>query len=120
MHGVDKSADDRINLYLIKNVLPNIRIGDYFWISIVATGILLALTSIVAFRKLPDPHLIWRIDKLEESMADNVDRIRVSQVGILRDLENNKKAREELGYEPTGLKQGITQTISWYKTHGYL
>ena len=30
------------------------------------------------------------------------------------------KAREQLGYEPIGLDEGITQTVSWYKTNGYL
>ena len=31
-----------------------------------------------------------------------------------------EKAREQLSYEPIGLKEGITQTVSWYKENGYL
>lgn len=95
MHGVDKGAEDSIGLYLIGSVVPDIKLRDYFWISVAATCILSALTSIVAFRTLSDPHLLWRIDKLEEGMANNADTIRVTHMNLVEDIENSRKAREE-------------------------
>lgn len=95
MYGVDKTAEDTINLYLIKYIWPNIVLRDYFWISVAATCVLLALTSVTACRRSPDPHLLQKIDKLEESMADNTETIGITQTSLLRDIETEKKAREE-------------------------
>ena len=95
MHGVDKRAEDTISPYLIRYIIPKIEIRYYFWISVAATCAFLALTSIVAHQRLPDPHLFWKIDKLEEGIADNADTIRATRTSLLKDLENNKKARKE-------------------------
>jgi predicted flap endonuclease-1-like 5' DNA nuclease len=96
MYGVDKEAEDTISPYLIRYIIPKIEIRYYFWISVAATCLFLALTSIVAYRRLPDPHLFWKIDKLEEGIADNAETIRATQTSLLVDLENSRKAREEL------------------------
>ena len=95
IYGVDKNAEDTIILYLIRYVIPDIKICDYFWISVAATCVLLGLTSITACRRSPDPDLLRRIDKLEESMADNTETIGITQTSLLKDIESDKKAREE-------------------------
>jgi predicted flap endonuclease-1-like 5' DNA nuclease len=95
MHGVEKNAGDTINLYLIKYMWPNITLSDYFWISVTVTCVLLALTSITACRRSPDPHLLQKIDELEESTADNTETIRITQTSLLKDIETDKKTREE-------------------------
>jgi len=95
LHGVDKEAEDAISPYLIRYIIPNMKIRDYFWISVAATCVFLALTCVVTFRRLPDPHLFWKIDKLEEGIADNAETIRSTQTSLLLDLENTKRAREE-------------------------
>lgn len=94
MYGVDKNAEDPINPYLIRYVIPNIKIRDYFWSSVAVTCVFLALTSTVACRRLPDPHLLGRIGKLEKDISDNTNTIRAIQMSLLEDLENNKKAQE--------------------------
>lgn len=97
MYGVDKSAEDTIKPYFIKSIMPNgIMIRDYFWISVVATCVLLALTSIMAFRRSPDPHILWRLDKLEEDMADSRETIRATHTSLLEDIENSKENRAKL------------------------
>lgn len=118
MHGVDKKAEDTISPYLIRYIIPHIKIGDYFWISVAATCALLALTSIVAFRRLPDPHLFWKIDKLEEGIADNADTIRATQTSLLIHLENNRRAREEfLDKINTTLTDTRKETLSTLAKH---
>ena len=96
MLGTVKNAYDLIDLYLISDVIGNIPLHYYFWISAAATCAFLALTTIVAFRRLPDPHLFWKIDKLEEGIVDNTETIRATQTSLLLDLENTRRAREEL------------------------
>ena len=118
MHGVGKEAEDMISPYLIRYIIPSIKLRDYFWISVAATCAFLALTSIVAFRRLPDPHLFWKIDKLEEDIADNAETIRATQTSLLIDLENNKRAREEfMGKINATLEDTRKETLSTLERH---
>ena len=118
MHGVDKTAEETISPYLIRHIIPKIEIRYYFWISVAATCVFLALTSIVAYRRLPDPHLFWKIDKLEEGIADNADTIRATQTSLLSDLESNRKAREKLVDKiDTTLADARKETLSTLKKH---
>lgn len=118
MHGVEKSAEDTVSPYLIRYVIPKIEIRYYFWISVAATCAFLALTSIVAHRRLPDPHLFWKIDKLEEGIADNAETIRATQTSLLMDLENNRKAREEfMDKISTTLADTRKETLSTLEKH---
>ena len=119
MLGVDKKAEDTIYPYLIRYVIPKgIELQYYFWISVAATCVFLALTSIAAYRRLPDPHLFWKIDKLEEGIADNADTIRATQTSLLVDLENNKRAREEfMNKINTTLADTRKETLSTLEKH---
>jgi predicted flap endonuclease-1-like 5' DNA nuclease len=95
VYGVDQNASTLFKPYLVGQLIGEIRIGDYFWISVAATCVFLALTSVVAFRRLPDPHLYWKIDKLEKGIEDNADTIRATRISLLTDLEDNRKDREK-------------------------
>jgi predicted flap endonuclease-1-like 5' DNA nuclease len=118
MLGTGKDYWEPINPYLIRYLIRDIPLHYYFWISIAATCIFLALTSVVAFRKLSDPHLFWRIDKLEESIADNAETINSAQTSLHLDLENNKRAREEfMGKINTTLADTRKDTLSTLKKH---
>lgn len=102
MYGVDRDAHDKIEPYLINIVFRDgIQLQHYFWISVAATCILLAITSIMACRGVPDPHVVWRLDKLEEGIVDNTERIRAAQMSLVEDLEDNKKTRKEFRDEMT-------------------
>jgi len=94
--GVEKDAGEPVNPYLIRYVIQDIPLHFYFWGSVVATCALLAVTSIFAFRRLPDKHLFWKINKLEEGIADNAETMRATQRSLLIDLADGRKAREEL------------------------
>jgi predicted flap endonuclease-1-like 5' DNA nuclease len=96
MLGIEKNAAEPVNPYLIRYVIPDIPLHYYFWGSVVATCALLAVTSIFAFRRLPDRHLFWKIDKLEEGIAENAETMRATQRSLLVDLADGRKAREEL------------------------
>ena len=118
MLGMEKDFWEPINPYLIRYVIRDIPLHYYFWISVAATCAFLALTSVVAFRRLSDPHLFWKIDKLEEGIADNAETIKSTQTSLLLDLENNKKAREELmGKINTTLADTRKETLSTLKKH---
>lgn len=118
MLGTEKDFWEPINPYLIRRIIPNIPLHYYFWISVAATCAFLALTSIFAFRRLPDPHLFWKIDKLDEGIADNADTIRATQTSLLIDLENNRRAREEfMDKINTTLADTRKETLSTLKKH---
>ena len=92
----DIKAEEPVNPYLIRYVIRDIPLHYYFWGSVVATCALLAVTSIFAFRRLPDRHLFWKIDNLEKGIADNTETMRATQRSLLVDLADGRKAREEL------------------------
>jgi predicted flap endonuclease-1-like 5' DNA nuclease len=118
MYGVDQNANTPFKPYLVGQLIGEIKIGDYFWISVAATCVFLALTSIVAFRRLPDPHLYWKIDKLEEGIEYNADTIRATQISLLADLENNKKDREKfMNKINTTLAAARKETLSTLEKH---
>lgn len=55
----------------------------------------------MACRGVHDPHVVWRLDKLEEGIVDNTERIRAAQMSLVEDLEDNKKTRKEFREEMT-------------------
>lgn len=118
MYGVREHADTPFKPYLVGQIIGEIKIGYYFWISLIATSAFLALTSIVAFRRLPDPHLFWKIDRLEEGIEDNAETIRTTQISLLKDLEDSRKAREDfMGKMNTTLVDTRKETLSTLEKH---
>ncbi len=118
MYGVDQNASTPFKPYLVGQLIGEMKIGDYFWISVAATCVFLALTSIVAFQRLPDPHLYWKIDKLEEGIEDNADTIRATKISLLADLEDNKKDRERFMKKiNTTLADTRKETLSTLEEH---
>ncbi|MFQ6064146.1 MAG: DUF4332 domain-containing protein [Candidatus Bathyarchaeia archaeon] len=119
MYGIEGTAESTIRPYLISQVVGEIKISDYFWISVITTCAFLALTCIVAFRRLPDPHIFWRMDKLEEGIEENADVIKTTQTSLLIDLEKSRQAREELMNKiNTTLADTRRDTISTIERHG--
>ena len=118
MLGVERDAGEPVNPYLIRYVTPDIPLQYYFWGSVVATCALLAVTSIFAFRRLPDRHLFWKIDKLEEGIADNAETMRSTQRSLLTDLADGRKAGEELIHKvDTSLANTRKETLSRLEKH---
>jgi len=116
--GVEKDAGEPVNPYLIRYVIPDIPLHYYFWGSVIATCALLAVTSIFAFRRLPDKHLFWKIDKLETGIADNAETMRATQRSLLIDLADGRKAREELiSKVDTSLADTRKETLSRLERH---
>jgi predicted flap endonuclease-1-like 5' DNA nuclease len=119
MLGVERDAGEPVNPYLIRYVIRDIPLQYYFWGSVVATCGLLAVTSIFAFRRLPDRHLFWKIDKLEEGIADNAETMRATQRSLLIDLADGRKAREELMSKVDKSLAGTRkETLSKLERHG--
>ena len=118
MLGVERDAGEPVNPYLIRYVIPDIPLHYYFWGSVAATCALLAVTSIFAFRRLPDKHLFWKIDKLREGIADNAETMRATQRSLLIDLADGRKAREELiSKVGTSLADTRKETLSRLERH---
>ncbi len=85
------------NPYLIGTWIGNLQVSTYFWASMTVTFILLGLTSVIAYRRLPpDPAIVRMLVKLGGHLATTKKAVETTQKDLCDSLEDNRITSERL------------------------
>jgi predicted flap endonuclease-1-like 5' DNA nuclease len=98
---IREGRDFILRPYLIGDIMSSL-VGDlsvenYLWISLTATFILLGLTCIIAYRKLPpDPEIVKMFVKVGGNLAALRKTQEATTTELAENIENNRKTSREL------------------------
>lgn len=84
-------------LYFVDDIIGELQVETYFWISITATFIFLGLTCIIAYRKLPpDPEIVKMFVKVGGNLASLKKTQEATATELAENIENNRRTSQEL------------------------
>jgi hypothetical protein len=97
IYWINQGPNVFIRPYIIGEYIGQLRVEEFFWISIITTFIFLGLTCIIAYRKLPpDPEVV----KMFVKMGGNLAVLRKTQEAAAKELseklENTRVTSEQL------------------------
>ncbi len=102
-----------ITPYLIGDWIGNIQVSTYLWASLATTFVLLGLTSIIAYRRLPpDPAIVRMLVKLGGYLATTKKIAEMTQRDLDDGLENNREARERFFRKTDANLENIRQEMA--------
>ena len=88
-----KGQDFTFKPYLLGSIVGEISANTYLWTSVSITFLLIGLTAVVGYLRLPPhPHILQGLSKLEEDTATNANMLESVQVGLYHKLEQNQIA----------------------------
>jgi predicted flap endonuclease-1-like 5' DNA nuclease len=101
-------------LYLIGDMVGNLSVENYLWISLTATFIFLGLTCIVAYRKLPpDPEIVKMFVKVGGNLAALRKTQEATSLELAESIESNGKTNRSLFKKiDTNLEDSKKETLA--------
>ena len=97
IYWIRESRDFLIKPYLIGEYIGELRVEEFFWISIITTFIFLGLTCVIAYRRLPpDPEIVKMFVKVGGNLAALRKTQEVTATELSEKLENNRTTSEQL------------------------
>jgi len=119
-YWINRGRNSIITPYLIGEYIGELRVEEYFWISIVVTFVFLGLTCIIAYRRLPpDPEIV----KMFVKVGGNLAAMRKTQESTAKELseglENNRTTNEKLFRKvDTNLENAKKETMDTLEKQG--
>jgi len=97
MYWIREGRDFLLKPYLIGDYIGELRIEEWFWISIITAFIFLGLTCIIAYRRLPpDPEIVKMFVKVGGNLAVLRKTQEATATELSEKLENNRATSEQL------------------------
>jgi predicted flap endonuclease-1-like 5' DNA nuclease len=107
-----------IRPYLIGNIIADLTVETYLWISLVVTFILLGVTFIIAYRKQgPDPDIIKMLLKVGGNLAALRKTNEASITETTEQMEYSRKINSKFfGKISTDIEEGNKSTLARFET----
>jgi len=105
---------------IIRNLVGDLRVETYFWISIVTTFVFFGLTCLIAYRKLPpDPEIVKMFVKVGGNLASVRKTVETTKTELAESLENNRATNEKFFREAnTNFEKSKKETLDTLEKQG--
>jgi len=124
VYWIREGRDFILRPYLIGDIIGSL-VGDlsvenYLWISLTATFILLGLTCVIAYRKLPpDPEIVKMFVKVGGNLAALRKTQEATSAELVESIENNRKSNiESFKKANTNLEDTKKETLAVLEKQG--
>ena len=124
IYWIREGRDFILRPYLVGDIIGNL-VGDlsvenYLWISLIATFVFLGLTCVIAYRKLPpDPEIVKMFVKVGGNLAALRKTQEATSTELGENIENNRKTSRELFKKvDTNLEDAKKETLAVMEKQG--